>query len=110
MQMLGELETIQKEVAFFTVEQVSKAWDLSKRIGKILETVDDSLRLRIQQSVIPRPNGKKLAMVEMPGRMGFDKEKALARIKELGGAVNDLTTRGKPYEQIKEVNMNGAIK
>ncbi len=110
LNMLGEIDALKQGVAFMTVEQVSKAWDLKKRLEGMLEAVDESLRLRIQQGVIPRPGGKRLAMVEMPGRMGFDKEKALARIKELGGTVNDLTSRGKPYEQIKEVNMNGASK
>lgn len=103
--MLGELEAAQQAVEFMTVEQVSKAWDLSKRIEKVLETVQESLRLRIQQSVIPRPNGKRLAMVEMPGRMAFDKEKAVARIRELGGQVDDLEKKGKPYYQVKEVKV-----
>lgn len=108
MQMLGELDYVQREIAFFSPEQVSNAYDLSKRIGKLLSTVDESLRLRIQQSVIPRPGGKRLTTVEMPGRMGFDKEKAIARIKELGGSTDDLMTRGKPYDQIKEIKMSAA--
>ncbi len=108
--MLGEIETIQKEIAFFSVEQVSKAWDLKKRLETMLEGVDESLRLRIQQSVIPRAGGKRLALVEVPGRTSFSKDKALARIRELGGATDDLTMQGKPFLQVQEVNMNGADK
>ncbi len=110
MTMLGELEYVQKEIAFFTPEQVSKAWDLKKRIESMLETVDESLRLRIQQSVIPRPNGKRLAMVEQAGRASFDTAKAISRIKEYGGDVSDLTKKGKPFFKVAEVNMNGAGK
>jgi hypothetical protein len=104
MTMIGELDYISKEIAFFSPDQVSKAWDTYKRLETILERAGESLRLRIGQSVIPRPGNKRLAMVEMPGRSTFDKDAALGRLKELGGSTEGLMKKGKPYFQVKEVN------
>jgi hypothetical protein len=105
LQMMGELDFVQKQVAFMSAEQVGKAWVLLKRIQKLSESVEESLRLRAQQGVIPLPNGKRLTMAEQPGRMGFDKDKALGRIRELGGRTDDLMSRGKPFFKIAEVKM-----
>jgi hypothetical protein len=105
LQMLGELDYVQNQVAFMTPEQVGKAWTLLQQIESLAEKVDASLRLRAQQGVIPLPNGKRLAMVEMPGRASFDKDAALGRIKELGGSTDGLMKKGKPYFQVKEIAM-----
>jgi hypothetical protein len=102
MSMMGELDTISKEIAFFTPEQVSKAWDIKKRLETMLESVDESLKLRIQQGVIPRPNNKRLMMVECRKQVD-DNAKIRARLAELG---EDLSKYKRTifYDQVKEVN------
>lgn len=101
--LIGELESIEQKVAFMSAAQVGEAWQIKKSIEKLLERVDASLRLRVQSDVIPLANGKRLAFVEK-SRESFDKEKALARIKELGGSVDGLTKRT-TYTQISEVKV-----
>jgi hypothetical protein len=103
MTMLGELDAVRQEIAFFTPEQVSKAWDLKKKIETILGSVDESLRLRISQSVIPRDGKKRLAMVDCK-RTGFDLAAAKKKLADLGV---DLKSFDKQitYQQVKEVNV-----
>lgn len=103
LQWLGDLDYVQKQVAFMSAEQVGKAWTMLQQIEKLAEKVNASLRLRAGQEVVPLPNGKRLALVEK-SRSNFDKNKAIARIKELGGSVDDLMGRTH-FTQIAEVNM-----
>jgi hypothetical protein len=101
--MLGDLGSLEQQVAFMTEEQVGKAWEKKKQIEAILERVDASLRLRAQQGVIPLSNGKRLALVDKT-RRSFNKDRALTRIHELGGETSDLY-KTTSYSQIAEVNM-----
>lgn len=110
MQMIGELDSVNKQIAFMTAEQVGKAWTLLQQIELLSDKVKESLKLRAQQGIIPLPSGKRLAMVEMPGRSSFDKDAALSRIRDLGGSTDGLMKKGKPFFQIKETNMpTGAV-
>jgi hypothetical protein len=108
--MLGELEAANSAVAFMTPEQVGNAWVLLKKVQKLAENIDEALRLRAQQGIIPLPNGKRLAMVEQNGRASFDRDKAESRIRELGGRTDDLMKKGKPFFKVAEVNMESAKK
>lgn len=101
--MLGDLGEIEQQVAFMTEEQVGKAWEKKRQIEAILERVDASLRLRAQQGVIPLSNGKRLALVDKT-RRSFNKDRALARIHELGGETSDLY-KTVSFSQIAEVKM-----
>ncbi len=102
MSMMGELNDINKEVAFFTPEQVSKVWDIKGRLETMLKAVDNSLKLRIRQGVIPRPGNKRLAMVECKKQVD-DTKRIKARLAELG---EDLSKYKRTifYDQVKEVN------
>jgi hypothetical protein len=102
LNMLGELEDIKGKVAFMTVEQVSKAWDIKKRLESMLETVDESLRLRISQEFIPRANGKRLALVDCK-RTSDDTKRMKDRLVELGEDLNAYR-RTVEYTQVKEIN------
>lgn len=101
--MLGELTDIEQKIAFMSEEQVGRAWVIKKQIQTVLERVDASLRLRAQHSVVPLPNGKRLALIDKT-RRSFNKEKALTRIHELGGETTDLY-KLTSYTQVSEVNM-----
>ncbi len=101
--MLGDLGEIEQQVAFMTEEQVGKAWEKKRQIEAILERVDASLRLRAQQGVIPLSNGKRLALVDKT-RRSFNKDRAIARIHELGGETSDLY-KTVSFSQIAEVKM-----
>lgn len=102
LNMIGELEDIKGKVAFMTPEQVSKAWDIKKRLESMLETVDESLRLRISQGFIPRPSGKRLALVDCH-RFSDDTKRMKERLAELGEDLSRFKKRV-DYTQVKEVN------
>lgn len=103
MSILGELDTVRGQIAFMSVEQVSKAYDKAKEIETLLETVMQSIRDRISQEYIPRPNGKRLALVECE-RKGFDTSAAKKKLEALGESLAQFekVTR---YTQVKEINV-----
>lgn len=103
MSMLGELDYVEKQVAFMTAEQAGRSWTLLKQIQSLADKVEASLKLRAKQDVVPLPNGKRLALIDCR-RSGFDATRAKARLTELGEDLeqfNKVTT----YSQVKEINM-----
>lgn len=100
--LLGELETVDSQIAALTVEQCGRAWELLKRYEVIADRVKESIKARARQEFIPLSGGKRLAMVEMRGRESIDGEAVKARYAALGESVP--MKRGKAYVQTKEVN------
>lgn len=103
MSMLGELDFVEKEIAFMTAEQAGKSWVLLRQIQTLADKVEASLRLRARQDVVPLPNGKRLALVEK-SRASFDNKKAKAWIVEHGGDLKSFEGRTH-FEQVMEINM-----
>lgn len=105
--MLGELDDVEKQIAFMTPEQCGRAWDLLKQAKAIVDRVDVSLRTRAKQDVIPLAGGKRLAMVEGT-RRSVDSKAAVARIVELGGKTDDLY-KVAHYTQVREVAVKESV-
>lgn len=101
--MLGELTTVEQQVAFMTAEDAGRAWSLLKQIQSLADKVEASLKLRAKQDVVPLPNGKRLALVDS-SRANFDKKKAIAWIAEHGGNPKDFEGRTF-FDTVREINM-----
>lgn len=101
--MIGELSDVEKQIAFMTAEQAGKAWMLLRQIQSLAEKVETSLKLRAKQDVVPLPNGKRLALVES-SRSSFDKNKAIAWIREHGGDPAQFQGRTH-FDTVREINL-----
>lgn len=96
LSLLGELESIDKQIAALTVEQAGRAWELLKRYDNIADRVKESIRSRATREIIPLTNGRRLALVESQ-RRGLDTKKA----KEMLGDAAPYKTSF--YTQVREV-------
>lgn len=99
--LLGEMEAIEQRIQEMTIEQVGQAYEKLKLIDKFKDRVDKAVRLRIEAERVPLSNGKMLGLVEAK-RESFDKDKALARMKEAGLDTTGLTKTTR-YSTIKEL-------
>jgi CRISPR/Cas system-associated exonuclease Cas4 (RecB family) len=100
--LLGELEGVDTQIASLTVEQCGRAWELLKRYDVIADRVRESIKARARSEVVPLTGGRRLALVEMPGRSSLDQDAVKARFKKLGEPVP--MKRGRPFTTTKEVN------
>lgn len=104
LSMLGELDAVDAAIGALTAEQCGRAWELLKRYDVIADRVRETIRERARREVVPLSSGRRLALVECKGRLGFDQKKAKERFAELGLQVP--MKRGDPYFQVKEVKLS----
>ncbi len=95
-------------VAAMTLEQCGAAWKKLGMIEKnIIAKTKDALkeRMRAEQG-FPLEHGKKLAVIQMPGRASLDKPAVVALLLSKGVTqeeIQALTKQGAPYDQVREV-------
>lgn len=95
-------------VGALTLEDCGKAWKKLAEIEKnIISTTKEALRERmLKEGGFPLENGKKLALIQMPGRASIDKPAVTALLREKGVTqeeINGLFKQGMPYDQVREV-------
>lgn len=101
--MIEALVDVNQHVAFMSTEQAGLAWMKLRQIQSLADKVEEALKLRAKQEVVPLPNGKRLALVQS-SRRSVDSKKALARLEKAGLETNDLykTTH---FDVVREVNL-----
>ncbi len=95
-------------VAAMTLEQCGAAW---KKLGviekNIIDKTKDALKVRMRsEGGFPLEHGKKLAVLQMPGRASLDKPAVVALLLSKGvtqDEIQALTKQGAPYDQVREV-------
>ena len=98
------------DVSALTPAQCGEAWLKLAEVKKnVIEKIQDSLkeRMRTEGSFPLEGGGKKLKLVQMPGRLGFDQPGAVALLEELGAHENQiaaLVKRGEPFDTVRKVN------
>lgn len=103
---LAELD-VSDVITAMTPAQCGAAYKKLVEVEKnIIKKAKASLkhRLKIEES-FPLDNGKRLRMVEMPGRDSLDKPKLMALLREKGATqaeINDCFKTGAPFFTIKE--------
>ena len=101
MTMIGELDHINTQIAMWTPEQAGLAWTKVKQIQKLAERVEESIKLRAKQGVVPLPGGKRLALVAS-SRTSPDGKRALAKLQELGVDTSDYQ-KTSHFDVVREV-------
>jgi hypothetical protein len=99
--MIAELDHINNQIAMWTPEQAGLAWTKVKQIQSLAERVEESIKLRARQSVVPLPGGKRLALVPS-SRTSPDGKRALAKLQELGVDTSDYQ-KTSYFDVVREV-------
>lgn len=100
---------IVNNIQALTTEQCGDAWLKLAEIEKnIVKKTKDALKERMRvEGGFPLPDGKMLKVLPMPGRLGFDKDGAIALLQQLGATQDDivpLIKRGEDYDQVRKIN------
>jgi hypothetical protein len=92
-----------------TPSQCGEAWlKLGEVKRNVIEKLEAALKERMRtEGGFPLEGGKRLKVVPMPGRLGFDQQGAIALLEELGANENQiaaLVKRGESFDSVRKVN------
>lgn len=96
-------------IAALTLEQCGDAWLKLAEIKKnIVKKTEEALKERMRaEGGFPLPDGKRLKVLPMPGRLGFDKDGAVQMLLDLGATRDEVAAfvkRGDAFDQVRKVN------
>ena len=95
-------------VAALTAEQCGQAWAKLQEIRKLADRMYEALKGRAMVEPLPLPNGKRLRMVDIPGRRMVNLEEATKLLEELGATpeqVAKVIKKGASYQSPKETKL-----